>query len=102
MEIYYSKTRIRVINGWLEVERSDRDMDTKCIFHIKLDRISYLSREGPFGDYDYNKNTIHVWHVNIHTSRPSNGNWIKHTVILPFSTESEAESFLISINDKIY
>ena len=100
--MYYSKTRIRVINGWLEVERSDRNMDTKFLTHFKIDRISHLSREGPFGDYDYNKNPIHVWHVNIHTSRPSDGKLIKHTVMFPFSTESEAESFLISINDKIY
>jgi hypothetical protein len=90
------------MNGWLEVERSDKNVSTKCLTHIKIDRISHLTREGPFGDYDCNMNPIRIWHVNIHTVRPSAGNWIKHTVIFHFTDESDAETFLITINDMIY
>ena len=102
MEKYYSKTRIRSLNGWLEVERLDANIDTKVLTHIKLDRISHLDREGPFGDYDHNDEPIYVWHVNIHTVRPSAGRWVKHTITFAFRDESEAENFLIAINDKMY
>jgi hypothetical protein len=102
MEKYYAKTRIRTVNGWLEVERSHQNLDTKCLTHIKMDRISHLTREGPFGDYDHNDDPIHVWHVNVHTIRPSGGKWVKHTIEFAFTNESEAETFLISINDKMY
>jgi hypothetical protein len=102
MEKIYTNTRIRVVNGWLEVERYNVNIDTRCLTHIKLDRISHLTREGPFGGYDSNEEGIEVWHVNIHTSRASGDNWIKHTISLVFSDESEAETFLIAVNDKIY
>jgi hypothetical protein len=102
MEKYYSKTCIRVVNGWLEVRRSVDNMDTQCFTHIKMDCISHLTREGPFGNYDHNDEPIDVWHVNIHTNRPSRGKWIKHDIQFTFTDESQAESFLIAINDNMY
>lgn len=102
MDKLYTNTRIRAVNGWLEVERYNTNIDTKCLLHIKIDRISHLTREGPFGDYDHNNEPIKVWHVNIHTARYSNGILIKHDITLVFHDESQAESLLILINDKIY
>lgn len=102
MEKIYTNTRFRVVNGWLEVERYNVNIDSKALTHIKLDRISHVTREGPFGDYDHNEEPIDVWHVDIHTIRPSAGRWIKHTITFPFRDESEAESFLMAINNKMY
>ena len=102
MEKIYTNTRIRVVNGWLEVERYNVNVDTRCLLHIKIDRISHVTREGPFGDYDHNNEAEEVWHVNIHTARPSNGTIIKHDITLVFHDESQAESLLMLINDKIY
>lgn len=101
MENYYSNTRIRVVNGWLEVERSNDESATKSTTHIKLDRISHLTREGPFVSYDKNSELIEVWHVHIYTARPVDDKVIKHAITFIFHNESQAESFLISINDKI-
>jgi len=102
MEKLYTKTRFRAVNGWLEVETSDANLDTKSLTHIKLDRISHLTREGPFGDYDHDGEPTEVWNVYINTVRPSEGRFIKHVVVFIFRAEHEAETFLMGINAKIY
>ena len=103
MEKLYTKTRFRAVNGWLEVETSDANLETKSLTHIKLDRISHLTREGPFGDYDHNGEPTEVWNVYINTVRPSSeGQFIKHVIIFVFRDELEAETFLMGVNSKLY
>ena len=103
METFYTNTRFRVVNGWLELERSDDNFDTKSLTHIKMDCISHLTREGPLGDYDHNDEPIQIWHVDIHMSRSSARNkLIKHKITFAFRDVSDAETFLIGINAKIY
>jgi hypothetical protein len=100
MEKISNSTSVRFINGWLEIKRTS--CANEKYIHIKTQRIVYLSREGPFGDYDEDDDAIEVWHVNIIVERPNEGKWVKHTVVLPFTSEAEAESFLMAINAKIY
>jgi hypothetical protein len=102
MEKLYTNTRFRIVNGWLELERSDDNFDTKSLTHIKMDCISHLSREGPLGDYDDNDEPIQIWHVDIHMCRSSAGKLIKHKITFAFQDLSDAETFLIGINSKMY
>lgn len=102
MESIYTNTRIRVVNGWLEIERKNENMDTKSNTHIRLERISHLVKEGPFGDYDHNEEAINVWNIHIHVARFHGGKLVKHVITFTFRDESEAETFLIGINDKLY
>ena len=102
MERLYTKTRFRAVNGWLEVENSDTNLNTTCVTHIKISRISHLTREGPFGDYDHNEEPTTVWNVYINTFRPYEGRFIKHVVAFVFMNLAEAESFVMGINNMIY
>jgi hypothetical protein len=102
MEKLYTTTRFRVVNGWLEVENSDDNFNTRSITRIKLERISHLTREGPFGDYDSNNECITVWNVYINTIRASEGRFIRHVIGFVFKNEGEAETFLMGVNNQLY
>lgn len=96
MEKISSFTHVRCLNGWLEIKRINPGLEK--IINIKISHIIYLSREGPFGDYDEEDSAINIWNVNIIVDRSG----VTRTIIIPFETESDAESFLITVNSMIY
>ena len=100
MDVYSERTRYRVKNGWLEINRINGM--TNSYTYTKLDTISHVTREGPYGDYYNNGEPFYSWVVIINTSRYVAGKKVNHTINFWFRDESQAESFVTGLNNKIY